>query len=139
LKMLTPQQQQRLSSFVEAEELPGALLAIDAMEAAEELHAAMQAYNWDDGFAVPTAVLEHPACERATALLMYYEAQGPWTDVRGAAPEHGAFIQRVVARLLSGRMPEMTVSYDPALSAVEVYKLRKAGVPEELLRPSTPK
>ena len=59
------------------------------METPAELHAVMQAFNWDDGFVVPTAVLQHPACERATALLMYYEAQAgvPGELLRPSAPK----------------------------------------------------
>ncbi|HET8994794.1 MAG TPA: DUF4274 domain-containing protein [Rhodococcus sp. (in: high G+C Gram-positive bacteria)] len=33
----------------------------------------MSAYNWDDGFAVPLAVIEHPRCDRALALRMFWE------------------------------------------------------------------
>jgi hypothetical protein len=40
------------------------LTAVAAMESADELHGFMLEYNWDDGLAVPAAVLEHPKCER---------------------------------------------------------------------------
>ncbi|MCK1797462.1 DUF4274 domain-containing protein [Streptomyces sp. XM4193] len=33
----------------------------------------MSAYNWDDGFAVPLAVVRHPRCDRALALRMFWE------------------------------------------------------------------
>lgn len=32
----------------------------------------MSAYNWDDGFAVPLAVVRHPRCDRALALRMFW-------------------------------------------------------------------
>lgn len=28
-------------------------------------------YNWDDGFAVPLAVVRHPKCDRALALRLF--------------------------------------------------------------------
>lgn len=33
----------------------------------------MSQYNWDDGFAVPLAVIQHPACDRGLALRMFWE------------------------------------------------------------------
>lgn len=33
----------------------------------------MSAYNWDDGFSVPLAVVLHPRCDRALALRMFWE------------------------------------------------------------------
>ncbi len=33
----------------------------------------MSAYNWDDGFAIPLAVVSHPRCDRALALRMFWE------------------------------------------------------------------
>ncbi|WP_051172574.1 DUF4274 domain-containing protein [Microbacterium indicum] len=33
----------------------------------------MSSYNWDDGFAVPLAVVSHPRCDRALALRMFWE------------------------------------------------------------------
>lgn len=33
----------------------------------------MSAYNWDEGFTVPLAVVEHPRCDRALALRLFWE------------------------------------------------------------------
>ena len=33
----------------------------------------MSAYNWDDGFEVPLAVVTHPRCDRALALRLFWE------------------------------------------------------------------
>ncbi|MET7640727.1 DUF4274 domain-containing protein [Streptomyces sp. NPDC005438] len=33
----------------------------------------MSAYNWDEGFTVPLAVVRHPRCDRALALRMFWE------------------------------------------------------------------
>jgi hypothetical protein len=122
-----------------AEDRSDALAAIARMDSPAELHAVMLEYDWDDGFGVPSAVLEHPRCERGTASLIYYDAQGPWSELDGVSEEHGALLQRAKDRLLSGELSEQTIAYDPGLGRVELYKLRKAGVVEELLRPSGPK
>jgi hypothetical protein len=33
----------------------------------------MDGYNWDEGFAVPRAVVEHPRCDRALALRLFWD------------------------------------------------------------------
>ncbi|WP_306367831.1 DUF4274 domain-containing protein [Nocardiopsis sp. CC223A] len=33
----------------------------------------MSAYNWDEGFEVPLAVVTHPRCDRALALRLFWE------------------------------------------------------------------
>ncbi len=42
----------------------------------EELHRYMEEYNWDDGLEVPYFIMQHPNCELATALLMFWLAEG---------------------------------------------------------------
>jgi hypothetical protein len=98
----------------------------------------MTEYNWDNGFAVPLAVLDHPKCERATASLIFFDSQGPWTD-QPASPEHGALLTKVRERLLSGALLEERVSFNPGLTRVQRHQLQKRGVSDELLRPSGPR
>ncbi len=33
----------------------------------------MSHYNWDEGFAIPLAVVSHPLCDRALALRMFWD------------------------------------------------------------------
>lgn len=51
-------------------QLPSLVAALPDEVALWEL---MSAYNWDDGFAVPLAVVSHPRCDRALALRMFWE------------------------------------------------------------------
>lgn len=44
----------------------------------EELHQYMEEYNWDDGLEVPYFIMQHPNCELATALLMFWLAEGDY-------------------------------------------------------------
>lgn len=50
--------------------LPNLVAALPDESALWEL---MSVYNWDDGFAVPLAVVSHPRCDRALALRMFWE------------------------------------------------------------------
>lgn len=54
----------------EHERLPALVAALPDEDALWEL---MSAYNWDDGFAIPLAVVSHPRCDRALALRMFWE------------------------------------------------------------------
>ncbi|WP_231910999.1 DUF4274 domain-containing protein [Corynebacterium suranareeae] len=48
-------------------------------------------YNWDDGFAVPLAVVRHPKCDRALALRLFWDiddtAQIHYSDEESAIAE----------------------------------------------------
>ena len=140
---LSPDQRSRVAAALEAESGADALAAVGRMESAEELHATALELNWDDGFLVPDAILRHPGCERGTALHLYYGAQGPWSAPEGVSATHAAFLAKARERLLSGQLPEKVVSYDPAihwnLDRVQLLKLRKAGLPEALLRACGPR
>ena len=38
----------------------------------EKLHIFATHYNWDDGFEIPKWIINHPLCDRGTALMMYW-------------------------------------------------------------------
>ena len=133
---------ERVEAVLDSASESQALMSVSALDSAVELHELALAYNWDDGFAVPSAILQHKLCERATALHLYYAAQGPWSTEEGVSPEHGAFLRRAKEALLSGAFPEGGIPYDPVaqweLSQVQVLKLRRGGFPEALLRGAGP-
>jgi hypothetical protein len=107
---------------------------------AEELDYLLDLYNWDDGFAVPTAIATHPECERALALRLFWRADGLTWYTRLVEPspyqrDWGVFCELISEGILSGRYPVGALSFDPELSRVQLYKLRKAGIPEALYQP----
>jgi hypothetical protein len=114
------------------------LAAISRMTS-PQLHAFILRYNWDDGLAIPRAVLAHVNCERGTALHVYYSLGGPFAEDQ-AKGDHRALLGEVKARLLSGSLPERDITYDPVtdwqINKLQLLKLRRAGVPDELIRPS---
>jgi hypothetical protein len=135
---LSPEQQKRVDAVLSAEHSADAFATLGSMSSPEELHALVLAYNWDDGFGLPMAVLEHQSCERATAVHIYFAAEGPWSDPSGVSEAHRALLARAKEQTLSGRLSERSVSYDPVveweLDRVALYKLRQNGVSEEVLR-----
>lgn len=90
----------------------------------EELHAFASTWNWDSGHAVLEEILGNPACEAATALLIYWYA----------APEHYlqfadsaalaavgddpddvmGFLARLEARYVRSDFPVGSLGFDPA-------------------------
>ncbi|QYR16825.1 DUF4274 domain-containing protein [Corynebacterium glutamicum] len=59
-------------------------------------------YNWDDGFAVPLAVVRHPKCDRALALRLFW-------DIDETAQIHHSDEESAIAELYAS-----TAENDPA-------------------------
>lgn len=49
---------------------------IDGNTPAEQLHACLEQYNWDDGFSVPYLIVCHPNCALATAVDAFWLSEG---------------------------------------------------------------
>ncbi|MCB9688299.1 MAG: DUF4274 domain-containing protein [Alphaproteobacteria bacterium] len=106
-----------------------------------ELHRYVRAYNWDDGVEPILALLDDPAVERATALLVYWLLQGPWhtflPESFGPHP-HDAAIRMLQDRLLANEFPSGTLAFDAigdlGVTRVQLLRLSRAGMPEGLAR-----
>ena len=101
-------------------------------------------YNWDDGFEVPKDIAEHASCDRATALTLFWLAEGislydgSIEEVAEEEREWADFCRLLGQRLVDGHYPLGVTSFDPELSKVQVFKLQKAGVPAELFEAIEP-
>ncbi len=102
-----------------------------------QLHEWVTRYNWDDGLASIWVIVDSSRTEFATALLIYWRLGGPWleTGSTGINVEAKRLQDLVRDRLLAGFYPRGSVRFDPCaeLSQVQVYQLRKAGLPDLLL------
>ena len=107
------------------------------MRTASEVHDWVKQYNWDDGFLEIWPLVEDSETEFATALLIYWRLEGPWLMETGT--EAARLHNTVAERLLNGFYANRNLVYHPVeeydLSKTQVYKLRKAGVPQELIEP----
>src|SRR5581483_9088633 len=101
------------------------------------LHDWVCRYNWDDGLEPIWSIADNPATEFATALLIYWRLGGPWleSEPTGINAEAKRLQDKIRDRLLSGFYPVGRAIFDPLteLSRVQVYQLRKAGLPALLL------
>lgn len=111
---------------------------LDRMTDQTALHEWVKLYNWDDGLAPIWAIVESHETEFATALLIYWRLDGPYSATK-ATDEARRCLDLVTERLLGGFYSKGKLRYDPIadnqLSRTQVYRLRKAGLPDELIRP----
>lgn len=100
----------------------------------EELHAFAATWNWDQGTWALSEIIRNPACEAATALLIYWRAMPEWllqfadrqavaADPLGASlAETFDFLAEIEALYLAGGFRVGSLSYDPAAEGlVGVY------------------
>jgi hypothetical protein len=139
--MLTDAQRNQLDYLCEQEDDVEVRKKHIAQLDAEALAYLIDKYNWDDGFEVPTAIATHPACCRAVALRLFWAASGrSWFErVHKSEPKQAwmaewyTFCELVSDGILSGRYVVGTLSFDPELDRIELYKIRKAGILPEAL------
>lgn len=94
-------------------------------------------YNWDDGFAVPEAIISNPNCGISTALSTFYLADGisylkNKSAVEGSSLELWKnFVIRLYHKIVDGGFERSCMAFTPPLSRVEMYKLKKGLNPSE--------
>jgi len=114
------------------------LLRIAALDSANSLKQAALEYNWDDGLGVPFAIANHPKCDLAVALELFWVADAvevhlghhissPWSE------DWVQFCELLINRLLAGYYKQGEASFIPDLTKVQIYKYRKQNVPELFL------
>lgn len=101
------------------------------------LRALIRDYNWDDGFFLPQAILNDPACDLALALEIFYLADG-YALLNGNAEDCAltdwtAFICPLFENITKGRYLETGAAFAVPLNRTARYRFRKQGVPEVFL------
>ena len=92
----------------------------------EELHAFADTWNWDKGTWALQEILDNPACEAATALLIYWRSAPEFfqqyadRDALAADPLTSSsldlfdFLTRLEARYVAGEFRVGSLAFDPA-------------------------
>jgi hypothetical protein len=108
------------------------------------LHEWVKLYNWDDGLVPIWPIVDSNETEHATALMIYWRLEGPYSVAKPGCITAGArqCLDLVRERLLAGFYRKGKLRYDPIadnqLSRTQVHLLRKGGVPDELIQPKYP-
>lgn len=93
-------------------------------------------YNWDDGLEPIKSILLSETCAQETALLAFWRADGPFLLVGEINEDkiYGPFLRWLADRIKKGNYQEKLEGFDPikseGVSRTQLYKLRKAGLPE---------
>ena len=122
--------QNRNSEFIKRE--------ISRIESPKLLHNIALNYNWDNGFELPNLIVRNSHCDLGTALMLFYNADGyVILDKQNKYLVDGqkdwiTFINMLFNKLLNNEFRSIKVSYQPELSKVQKYKLKKANpnIPE---------
>lgn len=95
------------------------------------LHYFAANYNWNSGFDIPTVILENEACDLGTGLLMFHYADGyrlleSSDEIFGSSLEEWkVFMRKIYNKLLNSDFKSQDISFDPELTKVQKYKLKK--------------
>ncbi|WP_173496668.1 DUF4274 domain-containing protein [Shewanella sp. ISTPL2] len=133
----------------EIEDVEEAVNLVKTISSAHELYALLDHYNWDDGNEIPIAIADHPLCELAIAIKLFWLAEAmdwlemnelneliPTNDViEPYQQEHYDFAVMLTKRILSGYYQVKTVSHTEKITKTAQYFLKKRGVPEILYQP----
>ena len=86
-------------------------------------------YNWDNGFAVPYAILKNNSCSLSIALLLFELADGftflKSKEVDSALPEWSSFMKELYGKVMNNTFPAGNVSFTPELSKFQLLKIEK--------------
>ncbi|QZY56648.1 DUF4274 domain-containing protein [Crassaminicella profunda] len=100
----------------------------------KQLDLLIENYNWDNGFKLPSAVTNNENCELATALKVFYLADGFSYLSDSTKPsiylmDWYNFVSNLYNRLLEGIYCYGELHYSVPLTKVQIYRLKKANIP----------
>lgn len=126
------EQLKRLSNILYSESMAEAVKLVQSINSEDELFILLDNYNWDNGFEVPEAIITHPKCTLSIALLAFYRADGIRYLVEGEdafanplSKSWETFIKKVYDNLLKERYPSGSISYQPEITNIQKFKLKK--------------
>ncbi|MCA0172895.1 DUF4274 domain-containing protein [Bacillus sp. RAR_GA_16] len=106
------------------------------------LHYFAMNYNWDQGFDLPSVILENKACDFGTGLCMFHSSDGirllisPEEVSQSSLEGWKVFVNKVAQKLIDEGFVLKNISYEPDITKVQRYKLRKSKIPDILIEPS---
>lgn len=123
---------QQIADVLYAESNDKAVASLEKLQTEDELFVLLENFNWNNGFEVPKAVLNHPKCSLSVALLAFYRADGIRYLLEGEAAfanplskEWEVFVKDVYTKILRGQFPSGAISFQPEITKVQKFKLKK--------------
>ncbi len=117
--------------------VPQAVKFVESLGDEESLFMYASEYNWDNGFDIPKAILQNKHCSLSVALLVFHSADGVlYLEDKGSAEGTRSwlsFVKDLYKRILKGDFPKGKMSFEPQLSRVQAYKLKKSLSDKEMV------
>ncbi len=117
-----------LTNILFSEDITRALEQVQSINSSEQLFILLDNYNWDNGFDLPQAVLDNPACTNAVALLAFDRADGYRFLFEGfgeySSPVWQDFVTSLYKDLCENKFSDGELGYLPELSKVQKFKLK---------------
>ena len=112
--------------------------ALDLIEDEETLYEFALHYNWDDGFLIPSKIIENKFCSLSIAMLLFYGGDGfsffseldavDIDEFEEWEKEWYEFENKLYHKILDGEFQIKNTSYKIPLNKVHKYKLKKSGI-----------
>ena len=129
---MNAEQLKKLSDILYSENKSEVVKLVQSINAEDELFVLLDNYNWDNGFEVPEAIITHTNCTLSVALLAFYRADGLRYLFEGEdafanplSKSWETFIKEVYDRILKEHYPIGNISYDPEITNIQKFKLKK--------------
>ena len=123
---------QQIADVLYTESNAKVVASLKQFQTENELFVLLDNFNWNNGFEVPKAVLNHPKCSLSVALLAFYRADGVRYLLEGEAAfanplskEWEGFVKDVYTKILRGQFPSGTISFQPEITKIQKFKLKK--------------
>ena len=86
-------------------------------------------YNWNNGFQIPSVVLQNKNCTLSVALMLFYNADGlnyiQNKIPNDSLPEWSVFIEILYKNILEKKYDQGEISFQNPLTKVQLFKLKK--------------
>ena len=122
----------KLSYILFSESNAEAVELVKSINSEDELFVLLDNYNWDNGFEVPEAIINHPNCTLSVALLAFHRADGIQYLLEGEAvfanrlsKSWEDFIKEVYDKILKKKYPNGSISFQPEITKIQKFKLNK--------------
>ena len=122
----------KLSHILYSENNAEAVELVKSINSEDELFVLLDNYNWDNGFEVPEAIINHPNCTLSVALLAFHRADGIQYLLEGEAvfanrlsKSWENFIKEAYDKILKKKYPNGSISFQPEITKIQKFKLNK--------------
>ena len=126
------EQLKKLSDILHGESKSEVVKLVQSINAEDELFVLLDNYNWDNGFEVPEAIINHPNCTLPVALLAFHRADGIQYLLEGEAvfanrlsKSWENFIKEVYDKIFKKQYSNGSIPFQPEITKIQKFKLNK--------------